>query len=613
MIDSNIDAKYLRIFCDTPTEDARYFNFENYVIALRKIIEFPENSTPLSIVVNGKWGSGKTSLLKSLRADLDDRNRIHERAIKTVWFNAWKYSETDSMLAALIREIFDELERNGYYSDKAKIWLIKGSEQANRKQMISDCVKVISGGLSPDLTKWQKDPAYKNYLPFSDEFQKYLNTVLSFFVKLENGKVSDKNGVLVIFIDDLDRCSPKSVAKILEAINLFFDQTGCIFVFGMDTNLISKAVEDHYCDHKWFSGESYLKKMIQLQLDLPEIRKDDLKEFIRRELDSDELLKDHIVLILECTDSNPRQIKQFINSLRLMLILNKTIERLNIVDELLIKWSILNLVSSDFVGIIKHDHELLFRAQAYARLNETEFSQWDRSQRPNFFEKTAPEIREKERVEFETIINNNIKALKILRHGTELFTDTNFEDCIFLSSIAPKEPMENNPNHFKSPAEEIIRKKIENQIGLSNLKQAPFSVLFVDIDDFKKYNETYGYDNGNHLIDEVGNLLDLTVRKVDNIFRFFGDEIIIISELGTDIENSIAFGNRIRKTIENNGFFLTSDSRVNITISCGIATYSPDRQFTGEIARLLLYEASHACSRAKALGKNQVVHFDQIS
>ena len=438
-----IDPKYLRIFGDSPIDNAKFFNFDSYTEAISRIIVYPENTTPLSIVINGRWGSGKTSLMKTLRKRLDDPTRNPKgRKIRTIWFNAWKYSETDAMLASLVREIYDEIDRQDFFTkqgffDRVKLGTITIYETANKTQQITDLAKILTFGLTPDFTKWQTIPKYKKRLPFFDSFQKYIRLILNFFVIQEDvkGNFDDRKGVLVIFIDDMDRCPPKSIAKILETINLFFDQQGCIFVFGMDTNLIAKAVNSHYNNYEGFSGEDYLKKIIQLQFDLPEIRKEEIREYILSVLMDDEPLRNYVDLILTGSDSNPRQIKQYINSLRFMMTLGNTIDRLKINEELLIKWSILNLISGEFVNNIKINRQLFLRSQVYVTASRDNFEQWDN---PEFYRNAKTEEVQKNYQELEDFLRDE-RIKNVLKSGSEFFTSENISDYIFLSSLAPKE------------------------------------------------------------------------------------------------------------------------------------------------------------------------------
>ena len=454
MVDPHIELKKMKIFSDSPIDNAEHFNFDDYVETIHNIIVYSEISTPLSIAINGKWGSGKSSLMKTLRKRLDNPSeKLEGRKVKTVWFNAWKYSETDAMLASLVREIYDEIDRKDIFTksgfiDRFKLGILKVYERTNTIQQISDLAKSLSFGLSPDLTKWQKSSRYERELPFYDRFQKYMKLVLNFFVVEEkNGEFDDKKGVLVIFIDDLDRCSPKSVANILESINLFFDQKGCIFVFGLDIHLISKAIEFHYKNYFKsvneenfeFSGREYIKKMIQLQFDLPDLRDSDIRKYFEQELSTEDPLRQYIDLIITSSDRNPRKVKQSINSLKLMITLGNQIKGLHIDEELLIKWSILNFTSSVFVNAIKNDMEILFYLQAYCRNSNEHFELWIENHESWYphdeglfntesFSKMFDEFKKDKKIQ------------EVLQSGKKEFNERNIVDCIYLSGIVPKNP-----------------------------------------------------------------------------------------------------------------------------------------------------------------------------
>ncbi|MCX5853948.1 MAG: P-loop NTPase fold protein, partial [Deltaproteobacteria bacterium] len=227
---SQFDTKNLKIFNDNAIDDATSFNFDSYVKSIKKIILHPENTTPFSICINGKWGSGKTSLMKTLRQELNPDPQPYERKVRTVWFNAWKYSNTDNLLAALASEIYGEMVnppikvKKGL-GDKIRRLYFRIIENADIPQQITDLAKILSLGNSPDFSKWQTIPEYKKYLPYYVHFQQFLERVLAYFVLSDmGGEYNDKKGVLVIFIDDLDRCPPNNITTLLESVNLFFDQ-----------------------------------------------------------------------------------------------------------------------------------------------------------------------------------------------------------------------------------------------------------------------------------------------------------------------------------------------------------------------------------------------------
>ncbi|MCK9630034.1 MAG: P-loop NTPase fold protein [Methanoregula sp.] len=440
MNESQFDIKNLKIFNDNAIDNATSFNFDSYVESIKKIILHPENTTPFSISINGKWGSGKTSLMKTLRRELNSNPQPHERKVRTVWFNAWKYSNTDNLLAALASEIYQEMVIPPIKVKKGLRNRVKGlffyfSENVDIPQQITDLAKILSLGKSPDFTKWGKIPEYKKYLPYYSHFQQFLDRALSYFVLSDLVReYDDKKGVLVIFIDDLDRCPPKDITTILESVNLFFDQKGCIFIFGMDLTLISDAIEKHYSAYPGFSGKNYIEKLIQLQFNLPEIRDENIKAFFESGISEDEPLRQYLDLIISCSGRNPRKIKQFINSLRLMMTLGSVIKDLHIEEELLIKWTLLNIVSSKFVNEIKNQKDLLVYVQWNVKIDHSdeaenscfrfEVESYDENFQKLVFEFTK-----------DPIIN------KILHDGSHEFTSDNLGNYLFLSSISPKEPL----------------------------------------------------------------------------------------------------------------------------------------------------------------------------
>ena len=91
--------------------------------------------------------------------------------------------------------------------------------------------------------------------------------------RLDVRKINPQNGILVVFIDDLDRCLPAKMVQVLEAVKLFLDKKGCIFVLGADTGIVQQAILKHYAD-AGVTGESakdYLDKIVQLRFELPPI------------------------------------------------------------------------------------------------------------------------------------------------------------------------------------------------------------------------------------------------------------------------------------------------------------------------------------------------------
>ncbi|QLC51103.1 pentapeptide repeat-containing protein [Methanolobus zinderi] len=418
-----------KVYRDSPIGNASHFNFENYADSLSKIILNKDNKTPFTVAINGKWGSGKTTLMRTLKNKLDESTLDKQtRKVKTVWFDAWKYSECDSMLAALIREILEEMERKGLL-DKLKSKVLVGSEKIDVLKQMSDLAKILTLGNGPELEKWTRKTEYQNKLSFFDLFQDYMKTILQTFVlEKTEGKYTDNDGVMVIFIDDLDRCSPKNIASVLESINLFLDQEGCFFIIGTDISMIAKAIDAQYNGIKDFSGVDYIKKMIQLNFDLPLLKDDHIRSFIKDELKADSELDPYLDIIVKGLKGNQREIIRFLNSLNLMRILGESLKgELGYEEELLIKWNILCFSSPKFTDEIKGNQKILFEIQNIARMDDEK-----RDEAISNFKK------EEGKEEYYDYCKNE-KIVHVLSSGEEQFEETNIGTYLFLSSIAPKE------------------------------------------------------------------------------------------------------------------------------------------------------------------------------
>jgi len=123
---------------------------------------------------------------------------------------------------------------------------------------------------------------------------------------------------LVVFIDDLDRCLPEKTIDILEVIKLFLDVPKCIFVLGVEKEVIERGIEVRYKskDQKPISGKDYIEKIIQIPFVLPPIREDDMAAFIEK-LGIGEREKRYVTIVAKGAGCNPRKVKMFLNVLRI--------------------------------------------------------------------------------------------------------------------------------------------------------------------------------------------------------------------------------------------------------------------------------------------------------
>jgi len=126
--------------------------------------------------------------------------------------------------------------------------------------------------------------------------------------------------------------------------------------------------------------------------------------------------------------------------------------------------------------------------------------------------------------------------------------------------------------------------------------QRLFSIIFLDIDNFKKINDTYGHQKGDDVLMEISKLIMQKIRNTDMAFRYGGEEIVIILP-ETDLENTYLLAERIRKSI-------CAKINVNskpVTVSMGIGTYKGEGLFS------FLKRVDNAVYEAKKTGKNKVI------
>lgn len=143
---------------------------------------------------------------------------------------------------------------------------------------------------------------------------------------------------------------------------------------------------------------------------------------------------------------------------------------------------------------------------------------------------------------------------------------------------------------------QYIYEQLKNEIKKAQRYERPFSVIMVDVDDFKNINDTYGHQVGDDVLVKISKTLRETAREVDLIARYGGEEFLLVLP-ETLLENEFVMAERIRTAIENLNFGLGK----KITVSGGIAAYQKGDDEKSIVARAdcLLYEA-------KREGKNKV-------
>lgn len=153
-----------------------------------------------------------------------------------------------------------------------------------------------------------------------------------------------------------------------------------------------------------------------------------------------------------------------------------------------------------------------------------------------------------------------------------------------------------------------FEERISEEMERSRRHGQPFSLIILDIDNFKDFNDTYGHPSGDDALKNTGQVIRRCIRIIDIAARYGGEEFAIILPT-TDKEDARLIGERIRDEIEKMPVTSKDTGKsIKLTVSLGVASYPGDASTIEE----LINNADRALYRAKNLGKNRVISFGTI-
>lgn len=378
---------------DTYSEED-LLGYQDYVDALVDFIESADTKKPITIGIDAPWGGGKTTIMHMLEKRLgpprkprlwqkeNDKGKIESswkilwKNLKTkfvnglrilisprswlsrirrpkrpyfytVWFNAWRYDQEESLWAALVLEILKQVyQQLGFLrkiglsiklnlqrfkwddllldflrsfmllvvivllglgvaagvviasgdtiQDLSKVYVIGRIKVINALGIMSlvsltytvikDVLGKIVSPFSLGIAKYFKKPDYESKIGFLGQFQEDFKSVVA--TVTENGKWP-----MLIFIDDLDRCTPNKAAAVIESINLLLGSEHCVFIIGMDSHVLASSIQAKYKELQEFFrdpdnpgglslGHKFLEKIIQIDFRVPTPDPEHVNDFI---------------------------------------------------------------------------------------------------------------------------------------------------------------------------------------------------------------------------------------------------------------------------------------------------------------------------------------------
>ena len=185
-------------------------------------------------------------------------------------------------------------------------------------------------------------------------------------------------------------------------------------------------------------------------------------------------------------------------------------------------------------------------------------------------------------LEFEVIKRK--EAEKALRDSERKYKDLSITDG--LTQLY-------NSRHFH----DRLTAEIERTVRYNH----PLSILLLDIDNFKHYNDRYGHPAGNKVLVILGQVILESIRRSDTAFRYGGEEFTVILP-ETNVEGTLVVAERIRERFEAEALSPEPDEIIHNTVSIGVTQYKPK-----EDVKSLIQRADTAMYAAKRQGKNRVI------
>ena len=319
--DSSAGAKPPASVTDVPLHGKRdeALGIADYAEAMVAFIR--DCATPLTIGIQGEWGSGKTSLLHMIQEDME------EQQIATSWVNTWEYSmfrAPEETAPAVVRGLVEELE-NGF----------QGKWPNELRATTENIKKILKGfgriavnmagaratGQDNIVEQFQGDTAPVVRTEIAELKRELANLIETVIRRPDNPYRK-----VVFFIDDLDRLEPPVAVNVLESIKNIFDLPHCVFLLAIDYDVVVKGLKHKFgekTDENEREFRSFFDKIIQVPFSMP-TGTYDIEKMLRKnmgamgfELD-EEAGSAYRELLATTVGGNPRSLKRYVNTYSLL-------------------------------------------------------------------------------------------------------------------------------------------------------------------------------------------------------------------------------------------------------------------------------------------------------
>lgn len=283
------------------------------------------SDTPITIGLQGEWGTGKTSLMYMLREQLS----VCE--VATSWVNTWEYSmfrgakeTTPAVLNGLLATLEESCGSN---------WTIKRETEQTMKKVgrfFGNIVNQVTSNqfgvdlkAAADATQGGEGMSRAEIAQIKADISEIINKLIA------DAKNPYKR--VVFFVDDLDRINPVDAVEVLEALKNMFDMDHCIFVLAIDYEVVVKGLEGKFgkkTEENEREFRSFFDKIIQVPFSMP-TGAYDIDFYLDEKLKNlgmqipDALKQLYLDVVKNSVGNNPRSLKRFINTFSLLNTIRK--------------------------------------------------------------------------------------------------------------------------------------------------------------------------------------------------------------------------------------------------------------------------------------------------
>ena len=242
---------------------------------------------PLTICLNGEWGSGKTFFLTRFARDYNKR----EPNGRAIYFNAWQDDFLDDPLLAIIcqlKSVVKDKTVTALYNavKKAALPYLANVGLKVGKQVAKQFLSLDLDALTTENLKSDEELIYEQYHSM-DASRRVLREKLKEFA----AETREKTGKPLLFIiDELDRCRPTFAIEVLERIKHLFCVPNLVFVIGVDVEQLGKSIQAVYGD---IDARDYLHRFFDIEIKLPQGDRFTFVRMIWEELRLEEILLSH--------------------------------------------------------------------------------------------------------------------------------------------------------------------------------------------------------------------------------------------------------------------------------------------------------------------------------